>query len=334
MGIMRPVALVAQLDRVLPSEGRGRGFESRRVRHLLKPRNASGVFSFQGTGSVKANCGTTVALLVCLGLHGCATLPLPQQRSQQADALASTVNLMREQVRTDAFLLTSYVRIERPDLPLTVYIEGDGLAFRSRSQPSDDPTPLNPVGLALAAADPAANVLYLARPCQFAHAADNPRCAVAYWTGKRFAEEVVQAMDQAVDHYARQVPGQPLHLVGYSGGGAIAALLAARRVDIASLRTVAGNLDVAEFNRLHRTTPMPESLNPIDQAARLRALPQIHFHGTADRVVPGVIAERFAQAVAGDCTHVRAVPGIGHGGDWAARWPGLLAEPARCGREH
>ena len=28
-------ASVAQLDRVLPSEGRGRGFESRRVHHLL-----------------------------------------------------------------------------------------------------------------------------------------------------------------------------------------------------------------------------------------------------------------------------------------------------------
>ena len=279
---------------------------------------------------MKANCGITVALLVCLGLHGCASLPLPQQRSQQADALASTVNLRREQVHTDAFLLTSYVRIDRPNLPLTVYIEGDGLAFRTRSQPSDDPTPVNPVGLAMAAADPTANILYLARPCQFAQAADNPRCAVTYWTDKRFAEEVVQAMNQAVDHYARQVPGQPLHLVGYSGGGAIAALLAARRGDVASLRTVAGNLDVAEFNRLHRTTPMPASLNPIDQAARLRVLPQIHFHGTADRVVPGVIAERFAQAVAGDCTQVRAVPGVGHGGDWAARWPGLLAEPARC----
>lgn len=34
MGIMAPpYASVAQLDRVLPSEGRGRGFESRRVRH-------------------------------------------------------------------------------------------------------------------------------------------------------------------------------------------------------------------------------------------------------------------------------------------------------------
>lgn len=28
-------ALVAQLDRVLPSEGRGRGFNSRRVRHKI-----------------------------------------------------------------------------------------------------------------------------------------------------------------------------------------------------------------------------------------------------------------------------------------------------------
>ncbi len=30
-----PYALVAQLDRVLPSEGRGRGFESRQAHHLI-----------------------------------------------------------------------------------------------------------------------------------------------------------------------------------------------------------------------------------------------------------------------------------------------------------
>lgn len=36
MGMMSPAqASVAQLDRVLPSEGRGRGFESRRVHHIL-----------------------------------------------------------------------------------------------------------------------------------------------------------------------------------------------------------------------------------------------------------------------------------------------------------
>jgi hypothetical protein len=42
------VALVAQLDRVLPSEGRGRGFESRRVRHLLS-------LWFQGVGASAEN---------------------------------------------------------------------------------------------------------------------------------------------------------------------------------------------------------------------------------------------------------------------------------------
>ena len=35
MGMMSPApASVAQLDRVLPSEGRGRGFESRRVHQI------------------------------------------------------------------------------------------------------------------------------------------------------------------------------------------------------------------------------------------------------------------------------------------------------------
>ena len=42
MGMMSPAqASVAQLDRVLPSEGRGRGFESRRV-HQIWNEKASG----------------------------------------------------------------------------------------------------------------------------------------------------------------------------------------------------------------------------------------------------------------------------------------------------
>src|SRR5690606_18092680 len=40
-------ASVAQLDRVLPSEGRGRGFESRRMRQIRKgPRFSPGAFVF------------------------------------------------------------------------------------------------------------------------------------------------------------------------------------------------------------------------------------------------------------------------------------------------
>lgn len=271
-----------------------------------------------------------LVLLIGLALNGCASLPSPTERARHAQALASAAQLVHGQVRGGAFVLTSFSRISRPDLPLTVYIEGDGFAWRTRSQPSDDPTPLQPLALTLAAADHSPNVLYLARPCQFSQPSANPGCNVAWWTGKRFAEEVVVAMDQALSHYARQLPGQPLHLVGYSGGGAIAALLAARRSDVASLRTVAGNLDVDAFNRLHKTTPMPQSLDPIDSAPRLRALAQLHVYGERDTVVPGEITQRFAQAVGGTCVHLRSEPGLGHGGDWAARWPALLAQPLRC----
>lgn len=271
-----------------------------------------------------------LAILIGLVLSGCAKLPAKSELDQRADALARPAGLVREQVRTDRFVLTGFARITRADQPLTIYVEGDGFAWRTRSQPSTDPTPLKAQGLALAAADPAANVVYLARPCQFTPMAANPQCAVAYWTGKRFAEEVVVAMDQAVGHYARQVPGQPLNLVGFSGGGAIAALLAARRADVVSLRSVAGNLNTEAFNRLHKTTPMPQSLNALDIAPQLRTLPQIHFYGTEDKVVPGSIAQGFARAVGGQCTQVQAVQGLGHSGDWASRWPALLAQSVRC----
>ena len=41
------IAPVAQLDRVLPSEGRGRGFESRLVHHIVETRKPQAL----GTGA-------------------------------------------------------------------------------------------------------------------------------------------------------------------------------------------------------------------------------------------------------------------------------------------
>ncbi|TFY89158.1 alpha/beta hydrolase [Pseudomonas kairouanensis] len=271
-----------------------------------------------------------MACLLSLWLGGCAVVPEQGELNRHAQSLAQAGGLVRAQVQTEGFVLTSFYRITRLDQPLTVYIEGDGFAWRTRSQPSLNPTPIKALGLALAAKDPAANVVYLARPCQFTPMAANPGCDMSDWTSKRFAEAVVMAMNQAVGQYAARVPGQPLNLVGYSGGGTIAALLAARRTDVASLRTVAGNLDVAEVNRLHRVTPMPGSLNPIDLAPRLSHLPQIHYVGSEDTVVPASIAQGFARAVGGRCTQVRLVPGMGHDSDWAQRWPELLREPATC----
>ncbi len=261
---------------------------------------------------------------LCMLITACAEAP-----RRQADAIAQSAGLQHEQVTAGSFVLTAYVRLSRTDLPVTVYIEGDGLAWRTRTQPSDDPTPRRALGLRLAAADRSANVVYLARPCQFTPMSDNPQCDAAYWTGKRFAPEVVAAMNDAVSRYMARLPGQRVNLVGYSGGGAIAVQLAARRQDVASLRTVAGNLDHDAVNRLHRVSLMPDSLNPIDVAADVAGIPQVHFSGADDSIVPPAIVHSFVAKV-GACAQEQVVGGMTHEGDWDARWPQLLAIQPRC----
>ncbi|VVE43390.1 alpha/beta hydrolase [Pandoraea terrigena] len=260
-------------------------------------------------------------------VSGCASL----DRDAHAASLARPAGLKRETLSAGEFRLTAFSRITRTDKPLRIYIEGDGLAWVSRTEPSLDPTPVAATGLALAAADTSANVVYLARPCQFTPMQDNPRCRMAYWTGKRFAPEVIDAMNAAVDQLVARAPGQPVELVGYSGGGAVAVLIAARRSDVASLRTVAGNLDVEYVNRLHHVSPMPASRNPIDVARRVATIAQVHFSSSQDTVVPAEVARRFAAAVGGQCVTTVLVRGVVHDGDWAQRWHALLAQTPLCG---
>ena len=255
------------------------------------------------------------ALCLCAALAGCALA----DPNEHADAVAGVAHLQRETLETRDFVLTGFVRITRPDAPLDLYIEGDGFAWVTISEPSPDPTPREATGLELAAADPAPNVAYLARPCQFTPMDSNPRCAVPYWTGKRYAPEVIASMNEAVDQIVRRVPGQPVNLTGYSGGGAVA-----------TLRTVAGNLDVGYVNRIHGVSPMPESLDPIDYAQRVGTIPQVHFSGANDTTVPAEVARRFASRTRDDCARVEVVPGMTHGGDWARAWSGLLAVAPVC----
>jgi len=264
------------------------------------------------------------ALLAACLLTVCAGDP-----NAHADAMARPAGLQRDQVEAGAFVLTTYSRITRPDQALTVYIEGDGLAWRNRNQPSDDPTPRRALGLSLAVADTAPNVVYLARPCQFTPMSVNPRCTATYWTDNRYAEEVVASMNIAVTHYLRNLPGQRVHLIGYSGGGALAVLIAARRDDVASLRTVAGNLDHVAVNRLHQVSPMPGSLNAIDVARRVAAIPQLHVSGGDDKVVPTSVTRSFVAAV-GSCAQLRVVDGMGHESDWGGKWPAMLSIKLPC----
>jgi len=260
-----------------------------------------------------------------LMLFTCAT-PDTHEHAQQ---LAHGAGLTRSQMMANGFVLTAYSRLNNPEQAINVYIEGDGLAWLSRHQLSADPTPRNALGLALAALDPTANVLYLARPCQFNDFERTP-CASEYWSNKRFAPEVIDAMNQAIDRFSRPAQAQKLNLIAYSGGATVAVLLAARRHDIASLRTVAGNLDHAYVNQLHQVSVMPESLNAMDAASNISGIPQLHFVGTADKVIPKEVALRFiAKQRHANCASIIEAQ-AGHEAGWLEQWQSLLQTPMPC----
>lgn len=249
---------------------------------------------------------------------------------RHAQEFAASGRLAREDVRAGEFLIATWSRFDDPGQAVHAYIEGDGHAWLSRHRLSSDPTPRQALGLALAAADPAPNVVYLARPCQYMDLQQRP-CDSKWWSGARFAEPVVRSEDEALSSLMRRTPGQRMHLIGYSGGAAIAVLLAARRADVASLRTVAGNLDSEAVNRLHAVSPMPDSLNPFDAAAAVAGIPQVHFTGGADRIVPAAIAQGFVQAMPDSrCARVEMVQGATHEAGWRERWPELLRLAPVC----
>ena len=206
---------------------------------------------------------------------------------------------------------------------LHVYIEGDGAAYASRTAPSLDPTPREATALLLARADPAPAVAYLGRPCQYV---GGPACCSVHWTTGRFSPTVLAAQGRLLDAAMRAAGARRAVLFGFSGGGAVAALLAARRADVAGLVTVCGNLDHAVWTRMHAVAPLSGSLNPADAAGRLASLPQVHFLGGADANVTRRVTDSFvARLGPGASVQVRAVPGLGHGGPaWAAAWPQLL----------
>ena len=231
------------------------------------------------------------------------------------------------EVRIDAppFILTGFVKpgANTTDT-LHVYIEGDGRAW-IRRLPPDDPTPTDPVALRLAMTDRAPAVLYLARPCQLTTRTTKKSCALPYWSTRRFSEQVVSSMNSAVDRFKKESRAGRIVIIGYSGGGTVAALIAARRDDVKLLITVAGTLDHRVWTSHHEVTPLTGSLNPADQAARLAAIQQIHFIGTDDEVVPPLVTESYMRALPSrDNARIIRIPGFDHPCCWVRDWPALL----------
>lgn len=284
------------------------------------PGRKPGLFLFK---DMKINIYIFVLLLV--QVLGCATIPMFMDRSSVADAIAEKSGFTKEYIRAGDFTLMTYQRFNRNSDRIRIYIEGDGRAWETKYILSDDPTPLNPVALRLAAVDPADNIAYIARPGQYS-LTGIPECDSKYWSGSMFAGEVISSFSRAIDQLKEKSRAKQIELIGFSGGGAIAVLVAAQRNDVAALRTLAGNLDPKAFCKYHHVSQLEGSMDPMDVAQEISHIPQRHFAGSKDSVVPEFIARSFVRQE-GDSAYSRVtiVEGVTHTKGWQERWENLLS---------
>lgn len=254
---------------------------------------------------------TACVVMISVLLSACQT---PREVLQQ---LAQEQGRQGEVLAGQAFpLFILAPRTTEKMTRLRVYLEGDGHAWATATQPSLDPSPHNLLVPRLALNDPTPNV-YLARPCQFVMTA---ACQTALWTDRRYSQEVIDSLDHALDQLKQRYGNHEFELVGYSGGAALALLLAAQRNDITQVQTLAGNLSPRIWAMMKGLSPLTGSLEPLDYRDRLVSLPQRHFIGEADSIIPGNLAARYQQALGSPLSQWVHVAEASHDSGWEKTW--------------
>ena len=223
-----------------------------------------------------------------------------------------------ETVPGTAFQHVVYRRGAGPSRTLHVYVDGDGTPWRGRVAQSD-PTPRNPFMVDLMALDAAPSV-YLGRPCYHGQAA-TPPCSVALWTAERYSAAVVSSMTAALRRIVGAGGVERIVLVGYSGGGVLAFLLASEVPETTDLVTVAANLDIDAWADLHDFTRLAGSVNPARRPPLPPAIRQRHYVGGRDQVVPRAVTARGP--IPPDS--IVEIRGYDHVCCWKDLWPRVLA---------
>ena len=203
-----------------------------------------------------------------------------------------------------------------------IYIEGDGRPWIKRYLIAKDPTPRAPLMLSLMRQD-TQPAIFLGRPCYFNdpfYGLADTGCESDLWTSARYSETVVASMVDALRQLLAERHYEQLTLIGYSGGGTIATLMAQRMPEVTQLVTIAANLDVDAWTRHHHYSPLTKSLNPAEFTITQPKL-QYHFFGSKDQVVPPSLAQDWLKTQG---QSPRIVEGFDHRCCWQQKWPELL----------
>lgn len=261
----------------------------------------------------------TMLVVVAATISACTT---PLQRAQRRAQQAGLVPVLLQGKR---FQHHGFAAVRAGTDLLAVFIEGDGSPWIAAGRRvAADPTPHVPLALELAAATKG-SVLYLGRPCYMEPVM--PReCTQELWTGQRYSAEVVASMSAAASSFISEHRFRRVLLVGYSGGGTLAVLMAHDLPGVVGLVSVAGNLDPDTWARMHGFQRLEGSLNPALQPPLPKSLPQWYLVGRRDSNVPVAATAHYMERVPPE--RIRSYAGFDHACCWVGEWPAIYMRVA------
>lgn len=272
------------------------------------------------------------AIAATLVLGGCIATSLPTLRTETAQRIAAPAWMIKRDIPAAPYLLRAYERIHDRGGVANLYIEGDGINGKHSIAENADFTPVNPVGLHLASKDNAKNLIYLARPCQFNGRLELPHtCDNKEWQENRFSKDVIESYNNALNEISARYGIRAYNLIGYSGGAAIATMLAGERKDILSVRTVAGILDNSAYATVADEFPISKTRTAAEHASDVSKTPQYHFIGGQDTIVtPSVLSTYLSDMPPTNCVQTMLVQEAEHEAGWVDKWPELLKLSVNC----
>jgi hypothetical protein len=255
--------------------------------------------------------------IFCLPLliMGCTA---PEIRLNQE---AKRLNFNRVVVQGTEFEHVAYIhKPQNLNDELHVYLDGDGSPWVNHLQISNNPTPRNPLLLRMMALDTVTSI-YLGRPCYNGFSA-TPPCHSSLWTNERYSIRVINTMAIALEHLYKWHPAKKIVLIGFSGGGTLAMLMADRVKGLSGIVTIAGNLDIDAWSHLHGYTPLTGSINPAQQLSLSPKLYQLHLVGGKDENIPLRLIQ--PTVLHQPSAKLMVIPEFDHSCCWQSIWPSVL----------
>lgn len=270
-------------------------------------------------------CGASwfVFTILSLSMPGCSSPVVIAERY----ALAH--NYTRLTVTGQAYTHVIYQKEQNSGKRWHIYIEGDGQPWIAQRFVAPDPTPKQPLMLRLMSQDPLSSI-YLGRPCYHGMVSES-NCNPWLWTHGRYSKQVVDSMVSALNKLIHSHQIKQITLIGHSGGGTLALLMAEQIIEADTVITIAGNLDVRAWTEKHAYTILRGSLNPAERGPLAEHIREYHFIGDKDRNIPQKATLQYVNKRVSACLTV--MPDCAHLDCWEKNWAQILvlvAEGQAC----